>query len=272
MKRKNIVNTINKLSGEEGHKTVIKVYNQQEELPRGYKLQKSDPWCAATVTAVFLMNDYDGFAECSCPVMIQKAKALGIWQENDGFRPQVGDVLMYDWQDTGKGDDIGTADHVGIVIKVDGDTMTVREGNKNGSVGNRSVKINGRYIRGFITPPYEAEEEQKEQQTANSTPAEEKPVNEADSGVKQDDYTVGKTYTVNVNTALNVRRGAGKNYPLVGYAGLTSNAKKHATKGGALKNGTRVDCLAVEKVGNDIWMLIPSGWICAKCGRVKYVK
>lgn len=272
MKRKNIVNTINKLKGEEGHKTVVKVYNQQEALPRGYKLQNKDPWCAATVTAVFLMNDYNGFAECSCPVMIQKAKELGIWHENDNYRPQIGDVLMYDWQDTGKGDNIGVADHVGIVIKVDGDTLTVREGNKNGSVGNRTVKVDGRYIRGYITPQFEDDSEEKEAPAVNSTPKEEKPADEAKTEAKQSGYVIGKTYTVHVGSALNVRKGPGTNYGLVGYGNLTADAKRHANAFGALFNGTRVTCRAVRVYDNSVWMQIPSGWICAISGKSVYVK
>ena len=272
MKRKNIVNTINKLSGEEGHQTVLKVYNQQEKLPRGYKLQKSDPWCAATVTAVFLMNDYDGFAECSCPVMIQKAKELGIWQENDAYKPKVGDVLMYDWQDSGKGDNVGVADHVGIVVKVNGDTLTVREGNKNGTVGNRTVKVNGKNIRGYITPHFEDDSATIPSESTNNTPSTEKPSNEADSASKQGKYIIGRTYTINVRTSLNVRRGPGTNYSLVGYNNLTSDAKRHATSTGALMNGTRVTCKEVKVIGNDVWMRIPSGWICAIAGNNVYVK
>lgn len=41
---------------------------------------------------------------------------------------------MYDWQDTGKGDNTGGADHVGIVEKVVGNTITIIEGNKGEAV------------------------------------------------------------------------------------------------------------------------------------------
>lgn len=272
MKRNDVVAKINSLSGESGHKWVVDTYNSITPRPRGYKLQSSDLWCAATVSAVLHACGYDDLAECSCPVMIQKAKEKGIWVENDAFRPQIGDILMYDWQDTGKGDDLGEADHVGIVTKVNGDTLTIREGNKKGAVGNRTIKVNDKTIRGYITPPYEAQEGKNDAPATNSTPAPEKPADGANSEAKAGDYKVGKTYTVSVNSALNVRKGAGKNYGLVGYAGLTSNAKKHATKGGALLNGTRVDCLDLKQVGNDTWMLIPSGWICAKSGNNVYVK
>ena len=84
-------------------------------------------------------------------------------------------------------------------------------------------------------------------------------------------YTVGDVYTVDVNTALNVRTGAGTDYPLVGYYGLTPDGRAHANAWGALYSGTRVTCLAIVEKGNDIWMQIPSGWICAKQGDYRYV-
>ena len=47
-------------------------------------------------------------------------KAAGRWQENDAFVPQVGDVIFYDWQDSGVGDNMGAVDHVGLVVSVSG--------------------------------------------------------------------------------------------------------------------------------------------------------
>lgn len=155
MTRNDIVKTINSLEGEAGHKKVLEVYNAQKNLPRGYKVQPSDPWCATTVSAVFLMNGYPDIAECSCPQMIEKAKAKGIWVEDDSFVPQIGDIIMYDWQDSGKGDDIGVPDHTGIVISVTKNRIVVREGNKNKSIGNRDVLVNGINIRGYITPVFD---------------------------------------------------------------------------------------------------------------------
>ena len=155
MKRTLVCNTVNSLQGEAGHKRVLEVYNAQESLPRGYKLKYSDPWCAATVTAVMIMNGYSRISECSCSQMIQKAKAAGVWVEDDAYRPSCGDIIMYDWQDSGAGDNQGTPDHTGIVVDVAGETITVREGNKSGSIGNRVLRRNSRYIRGYIVPPYE---------------------------------------------------------------------------------------------------------------------
>lgn len=93
-----------------------------------------------------------------------------------------------------------------------------------------------------------------------------KPQEKADSGVKTADlpYKVGKVYTINVRSALNVRKGAGKGFGLVGYNNLTEDGKKHAYSNGALKSGTKVTVQEV-KVNNehDVWLRIPSGWICA---------
>lgn len=157
MKRSDVVNAINNLSGEIGHKWIVDTYNSISPRPRDYKLQNKDPWCAATVSAVLHACGDDTIAECYCPSMIIKAKNAGIWVEKDSYVPKPGDVIMYDWQDSGHGDGVGVADHTGIVISCDGKTITVREGNKNNSLGDRQIKVNGRYIRGFITPQYEEE-------------------------------------------------------------------------------------------------------------------
>ena len=155
MIRNDVVETIKALAGDAGHKKILEVYNAQETLPRGYKMKYSDAWCAATVSAVFLMHGWNGVAECSCGQMIEKAKKLGIWVESDDYRPAAGDIIMYDWQDSGVGDNKGVPDHTGIVLDVTGETMYVREGNKDKTKGNRVMRLNSRYIRGYIVPPYE---------------------------------------------------------------------------------------------------------------------
>ena len=64
--------------------------------------------------------------------------------------------MLYDWQDSGKGDNTGRADHIGIVEKVSGNTITIIEGNYKQSVKRRTMKVNGRYIRGYGVPKYDA--------------------------------------------------------------------------------------------------------------------
>lgn len=279
MKREDVVKTINNLKGEEGHQKVLEVYNAQKPLPRGYKVKQTDAWCATTVSAVFLMNGYSDISECSCPQMIEKAKEKGIWVEDDAYVPQIGDVILYDWQDSGKGDNKGVADHVGIVISVTKNKIMVREGNKNKSIGNRDVLVDGVYIRGYITPPYEdegkttqkASETKKDTKTSKSSSKKEKAENKPAEAVKMP-YEVGKVYTVNVKTALNVRKGAGTSFGLVGYANLTEDGKRHAYQTGALRNGTKVTCLEVKVISEkNVWIRIPSGWVSAIDGDSKRV-
>ena len=274
MKRSDIVSTVNALKGEEGHQKVLEVYNSQKPLPRGYKVKQTDAWCATTVSAVFLMNGYSDISECSCPQMIEKAKKKGIWVEDDAFVPQIGDVILYDWQDSGKGDDVGVADHVGIVVSVTKNKIMVREGNKNKSIGNRDVLVNGIFIRGYITPPYDSETASKPKKEKNTSikPKTSEKAEEKAPEKPVAPYIVGKVYTINVNTSLNVRKGPGKNNGLVGFRNLTPDGKKHATPNGALRNGTKVTCLEVKVISEtEIWIRIPSGWINARSGSKKYV-
>ena len=108
-------------------KAIIDLYNTQRPLPRGYKVQYTDEWCATTVTAAGLKAGLETiiFGECSCSRMIELYKAKGRWMENDAYRPQIGDIIMYQWND---GANYATTDctaapnHVGIVSAVSGNT------------------------------------------------------------------------------------------------------------------------------------------------------
>lgn len=149
--------------GSEMHKHIIDVYNSIKPLPNGYHVSYKDPWCATTVSACFHEVGYDNLIpfSASCNDMINKAKKMGIWIENDAFIPKKADIIMYDWQDSATNyantDCIGQADHVGIVTAVSSQYITVYEGNmgNNSIVGERRIKINGKNIRGFITPKFE---------------------------------------------------------------------------------------------------------------------
>jgi peptidoglycan hydrolase-like protein with peptidoglycan-binding domain len=69
--------------------------------------------------------------------------------------PKIGDAIIYDWEDNGVGENTDGADHIGIVTKTSNKGFTVTEGNMgSGYVGVRDMNVNGRYIRGFITPNY----------------------------------------------------------------------------------------------------------------------
>ena len=88
--------------------------------------------------------------------------------------------------------------------------------------------------------------------------------------VSSNPYKNGSTYTLKAD-ALRVRTGAGTGYRTKGYNELSANAKKNAYGNGNLKKGTRVTCMAIKMIGNDIWMQIPSGWIAARYGGKVYV-
>lgn len=138
------------------HKAIIDTYNRITPLPVGYKVKYTDEWCATFVSAVGWKAGLSDIIlpECSCIRMIELYKKKKRWQESDSYVPSPGDIVMYDWSDTGKGDNTGNPDHVGIVTSVSGDTIQVIEGNKSENVGYRYLKKNGRYIRGFCLPDY----------------------------------------------------------------------------------------------------------------------
>ena len=142
-------------------KKIIDIYNTISPLPVGYKLKYTDAWCAGTVSAAAQVCDATDIipTECSCPRMITKAQNMGIWVEDDAHKPQSGDIILYDWDDSGSGDTRGGSDHVGIVEKISGTTITVIEGNYSNSVKRRNLQVNGKYIRGYIVPKYEAASE-----------------------------------------------------------------------------------------------------------------
>ena len=89
--------------------------------------------------------------------MIALFKALGEWVESDNRTPNPGEIIFYDWNDTGKGDNAGWPDHVGIVEKVSGGKIIVIEGNYSNAVKRRTLTVNGRYIRGYGVPKYDKE-------------------------------------------------------------------------------------------------------------------
>ena len=135
---------------------IIDIYNSHTPRARGYKLQYSDEWCAGTVSAAAIATGNTDAVplEVSCYYMIQGAKAKGIWVENDAYVPQGGDIILYDWQDSGVGDNTGNPDHVGVVEYTSGGIIHVIEGNNGEKVARRDLPVNGRYIRGFIVPKY----------------------------------------------------------------------------------------------------------------------
>ena len=75
-------------------------------------------------------------------------KAVGEWKEA-GFVPNPGDIIFFDWEND------GSADHVGIVEKVENNTVHTVEGNSNGDTcRQKEYSINSDVIFGYGTPAY----------------------------------------------------------------------------------------------------------------------
>lgn len=150
------------------HKKIIDIYNSVQPYPRGYKMKYTDAWCATYVTAMAIEAQLTDiiFRECGCEAMIKLYREAGRWTENDAYIPSTGDIIFYDWQDNGAGDNVGGSDHVGIVVSVNDDIITVVEGNYSDSVKKRTLQVNGKYIRGFGLPDYAKKATEKDPEPA----------------------------------------------------------------------------------------------------------
>nr|DAG70550.1 MAG TPA: CHAP domain protein [Caudoviricetes sp.] len=222
------------------HHEIIDLYNNHKPLARGYKVKYTDSWCATFVSACAIKANYTDIipTECSCNQMIKGFQNLGRWTEDDAHVPHIGDVIFYDWQDNGVGDNKGSSDHVGIVEKVENGKITVIEGNKSDAVGRRVLNVNGRYIRGFGCPAYETQTQDTVSKPQTNT-----------------SNALG-TYVITASSLI-VRTGPGTGYRRKKKSELTANAREHATFTGALKKNTRV---TVKEIRGG-WARIPSGWV-----------
>lgn len=144
--------------GDAKHKKIIDIFNSIKPLPDGWSMNYSAAWCAAFVSACAHACGFDSIIpeSANCGVMMTKAMKMGIWVEDDNYKPRPGDIIMYDWQDSGVGDNKGAPDHVGIVAVTDGNVMKVIEGNYSTrhTCDYRVMSVGGRYIRGYIVPMY----------------------------------------------------------------------------------------------------------------------
>ena len=142
------------------HKKIIDTYNSHKPLAVGYKLKYTDAWCSGFASACAIACGATDIipTEVGCQRHIALFQKKGIWVEDDSYVPQPGDYLFYDWQDNGVGDNKGSSDHVGIVEKVENGVITIIEGNYSNAVKRRTLKVNGKYIRGYGVPKYDADD------------------------------------------------------------------------------------------------------------------
>ena len=153
------------------HKKIIDAYKSHKPLARGYKLKYTDAWCAGFASACAIACGATDIipTEVGCQKQIGLFQSKGIWVEDDTYVPKPGDFIYYDWQDTGSGDNKGNSDHVGIVEKVVDGVITVIEGNYSNAVKRRTLNVNGKYIRGYGVPKYDAEAPAKADAVCNVT-------------------------------------------------------------------------------------------------------
>ncbi len=143
--------------GSREHRQLLALYNSLQPLPRGYAMTERDPWCAAFVCAAAVQAGVeDRFPmECSCPRIVEQAKQMGIWVENDAYVPRIGDWVLYDWDAEGTADAVGSPDHIGVVVGLEDGMILAAEGNYDNAVKLRRVPINWEKLRGFVCPEFE---------------------------------------------------------------------------------------------------------------------
>lgn len=135
-------------------KEIVDIFNSKSPMKKGYSV----PWCAEFVGAVAIKtNQKDVPITAGVKEMISGFKSRKLFIEDDKFVPSPGDIIFFDWDDDCKGDDVNGHSHVGIVEYVSNNKIHTIEGNKSDAVGTREISVNGRYIRGFATPKFDAE-------------------------------------------------------------------------------------------------------------------
>ena len=143
--------------GSAEHRRILEVYNSIRPLPRGYAVKESDAWCAAFVSAAAVMAGVAHLLplECSCVLFVEQAMDMGIWQERDDYVPQIGELVLYNWDARGSGVDTGAPDHVGVGIGAETGELLGGEGNYSNAVKLRQLPVNDGRIRGFVCPKFE---------------------------------------------------------------------------------------------------------------------
>ena len=226
------------------HREIIDIYNSIQPLPRGYRVSYNDYWCAIFVSAVAQVCGLTKwiYPECSCQLMIDLYKAAGRWMEDDAYRPREGDIIMYDWDDNGVGDDTGWADHVGYVTGLTGGTIHIIEGNCSNAVKRTTRQVNERFIRGYCLPDYDA--------AAGNEPVTEEPTDGNPSEPTEDTYTVKKDDSLwdiamtHGTTVDELARINGINKKDFIYPGQILKLKDNTTSGGLI---------------DDVWYTVKEG-------------
>ena len=121
---------------------------------RGWNINKfsawanrpAEPWCADFVSWTYAQAGKpvgrDGKGYPGVAAWIDHFKARGDWHT----APRVGAAVMFDWKDGGI-----TTDHIGIVTRIEGNSVYYISGNTSGGVYEKSVPLGN--VTGYGWPP-----------------------------------------------------------------------------------------------------------------------
>ena len=170
------------------------------------------PWCAAFVSTVSLQCGLRDImpTECGCPPMIRLYQDIDRWVEDDAYVPSPGDVIFYDWQDSGVGDNVGQSDHVGIVVGCTNGMTTIIEGNNSNAVKLRQIAVNDRFIRGYGVPDFASKADDAEPKPEPATEPTPEPTPKPEPEKPAEETTVDPFITKTARQVINGKWGNGQ--------------------------------------------------------------
>lgn len=113
---------------------------------RRYHIKRNDNWCAMFTSVIAHMSGAPAERfpyEVSVGEQVKIAKEWGKYQQNIE-RARTGDLIIFNWN----GD--SWPDHVGFIQSVQDGIITTIEGNYHGTVGERHIACNSKFIAGII--------------------------------------------------------------------------------------------------------------------------
>lgn len=235
-----------------------------------YRLASGTPWCAAEISLTFKEIGakkmwYGGKPVYYVPYaqewMAKNWECVYDYRKGGSLKnARKGDIVIFMWTK-------GSRDHIGAVREesTSASQILTIEGNTSGSKVAERTRLKANVFAIYRPPWSDAEQKAPKAEQKESKTSQDKKKTSAPK------YTDGKVYTVAVD-CLNVRTGAGTKYKVKTRKQLTADGQKNSNSSGQLMKGTKVTCQKTKTVGSEVWMKIPSGWICAWNGSKQYVK
>jgi hypothetical protein len=136
-------------------KAEIGTIEEGDNLTKYGKFTKADglPWCGSFCNWVLSQAGVKVHSVVSTAVGAHKFKEISRWSET----PAIGDLAFMDFPHDG----VDRISHVGIVVGIDGKTITTIEGNTSGSGDQRNggmvmvkTRTVGKEVVGFGRPKY----------------------------------------------------------------------------------------------------------------------